>query len=193
MSLYCKRTGSTCTCMLLGKQERAHRVVQLRYLHMYLYPCRTSCPKSSTFFSPIFQYFSAVNVTRVSFSQIFQYFLTCMPCAICHGFVGRGFVRRGFVGRGFVGRGFVGRGFVRRGFVRRGFVRRGIVQRGFVRQGIVHPPEKLHFAKEKKGIETVALVRVQNKERLDSLGADLQLEKEQGRVADLRLPRKGNG
>ena len=49
----------------------------------------------------------------------------------------------------------------------------------------------VHFAKEEKGIETVTLVRVLNKERLDSLGADLQIEKEQGRVADRRLPRKG--
>ena len=89
---------------------------------------------------------------------------------ICHGFVSHGFVRLGFVGHGFV---------------RHGFVRHGIVQRGFVRHGIVHPPEKLHFAKEEKGIETVALVRVLNKERLDSLGADLQIEKEQGRVTDL--------
>ena len=76
-------------------------------------------------------------------------------------------------------------GFVRLGFVGHGFVRHGIVQRGFVRH------EKLHFAKEEKGIETVALVRVLNKEKLDSLGADLQIEKEQGRVADRRLPRKG--
>ena len=87
--------------------------------------------------------------------------------------------------------GFVSHGFVRLGFVGHGFVRHGIVQRGFVRHGIVHPPEKLHFAKEEKGIETVALVRVLNKERLDSLGADLQIEKEQGHVADRRLPRKG--
>ena len=72
-----------------------------------------------------------------------------------------------------------------------GFVRLGFIQRRFVRHGIVHPPEKLHFAKEEKGIETVALVRVLNKERLDSLSADLQIEKEQGRVADRRLPRKG--
>ena len=91
---------------------------------------------------------------------------------------------------GFVRLGFVGHGFVRHGFVRHEFVRHGIVQRGFVRHGIVHPPEKLHFAKEEKGIETVALVRVLNKERLDSLGADLQIEKEQGHVADRRLPRK---
>ena len=82
--------------------------------------------------------------------------------------------------------GFVGHGFVRHGIVQREFVRHGIV-----RHGIVHPPEKLHFAKEEKGIETVTLVRVLNKERLDSLGADLQIEKEQGRVADRRLPRKG--
>ena len=113
-------------------------------------------------FSPIFQYFSAVNVTRVPFSQ---YFLNSMPC-----------MRYGFVSLGFVGHGFVSH---------------RIVQRGFVRHGIVHPPENLHFAKEEKGIETVALVRVLNKERLDSLGADLQIEKEQGRVADRRLPRKG--
>ena len=76
-------------------------------------------------------------------------------------------------------------------FVSHRFVRLGFVGHGFVRHGIVHPPEKLHFAKEEKGIETVALVRILNKERLDSLGADLQIEKEQGRVADRRLPRKG--
>ena len=64
--------------------------------------------------------------------------------------------------------------------------------------------------KEEKEIGTVALVRVLNKGRLDSLGADLRIEKEigtfalgrvlsadlriekeQGRVADRRLRRKG--
>ena len=72
----------------------------------------------------------------------------------------------------------------------------------------------LDFAKEEKEIGTVALVRVLNKGRLDSLGAekeigtfalgkvlnkgrrdslsaDLRIEKEQGRVADRRLRRKG--
>ena len=44
---------------------------------IYLYLCRLL--RAS--FSPIFQYFSAVNVPRVSFSPIFQYFLTCMPRA----------------------------------------------------------------------------------------------------------------
>ena len=57
----------------------------------------------------------------------------------------------------------------------------------WIRQPWIHPPEKLHFAKEEKGIETVALVRALNKGRLDSLGADLQIEKEQGRVAGRRL------
>ena len=61
----------------------------------------------------------------------------------------------------------------------------------WIRPPWIHPQEKLHFAKEEKGIETVALVRVLNKERLDSLGADLQIEKEQGRVAGRRLRRKG--
>ena len=55
----------------LGEQERAHLVVQLLNL------LRAS-------FSPIFQYFSAVNDTRVSFSPIFHFniSLTCMPCAM---------------------------------------------------------------------------------------------------------------
>ena len=39
----------------------------------------------------------------------------------------------------------------------------------WIRLPWIHPPEKLHFAKEEKGIETVALVRVLNKGRLDSL------------------------
>ena len=141
-------------------------------MYIYIRVVRRALNLLRASFSPIIQYFSAVNVTCVSFSPIFQYFLTCMPCAMRHApFVSHGFVRLGFVGHGFV--------------------RHGIVQRGFVRHGIVHPPEKLHFAKEEKGIETVALVRVLNKERLDSLGADLQIEKEQGHVVDRRLPRKG--
>ena len=49
---------------------------------------------------------------------------------------------------------------------------------------------KAALAKEEKGFETVALVRVLNKGRLDSLGADLLIEKEQG-VAGRRLRRKG--
>ena len=48
----------------------------------------------------------------------------------------------------------------------------------------------VHFAKE-KGIKTVSLVIVINKERLDSLGADLQTEKEQRRIAGQRLRSKG--
>ena len=51
--------------------------------------------------------------------------------------------------------------------------------------------KKAALAKEEKGFETVALVRVLSKGRLDSLGADLLIEKEQGRVAGRRLRRKG--
>ena len=54
----------------------------------------------------------------------------------------------------------------------------------------VRQPEKLHFAKE-KGIKTVSLVIVINKERLDSLGSDLQTEKEQRCIAGQRLRSKG--
>ena len=58
--------------------------LQKRFDIYYLYPCRTSCPKSSTcfFFSDISIFLRRKYVTRISFSPIFQYFLTCMPCAI---------------------------------------------------------------------------------------------------------------
>ena len=51
------------------------------YLYIYIYPyVRRALNLLRASFSPIFQYFSAVNVTRarVSFSPIFKYFLTCM-------------------------------------------------------------------------------------------------------------------
>ena len=47
------------------------------------------------------------------------------------------------------------------------------IQPAWIRPPWTRPPEKLHFAKEEKGIETVTLVKVLNKERPDSLGADL--------------------
>ena len=63
---------------------------------LYIYPCRTSCPKSSTcFFSPIFQYFSAVNVTRVSFSPVFQYFVSYV-CNAPLNCIHLEFIRHGF-------------------------------------------------------------------------------------------------
>ena len=52
------------------------------YINLYIYirVGRRALNLLRASFSPIFQYFSAVNDTRVSFSPIFQYFLTCMPC-----------------------------------------------------------------------------------------------------------------
>ena len=54
-----------------------------------------------------FNYLSAINVTRVSFSPIFQYFVTYvhvrMPCAAeLYKFVGHGFFDLEFVRHGFV-------------------------------------------------------------------------------------------
>ena len=48
------------------------------YIYIYIRVVRRALNLLRAYFSPIFQYFSAVNVTRVSFSPIFQYFLTCM-------------------------------------------------------------------------------------------------------------------
>ena len=100
------------------------------YIYLYIYPCRTSCPKSSTcfFFSDISIFLRRKCYTRFFFSDI-----SIFPnlYAMRHGFVSHGFVRLGFVGHGFVGHGFIGHGFVGHGFVRH-----GIVQHGFVRHGM---------------------------------------------------------
>ena len=71
------------TGILLGERERAHLVVQLRlffyifiYIYIYIRVVRRALNLLCASFSPIFQYFSAINFTRVSFSPIFLYFLT---------------------------------------------------------------------------------------------------------------------
>ena len=70
--------------ILLGERERAHLVVQLRlffYNNIFIYYYIRVVNLLRASFSPIFKYFSAVNVTRgVSFSPIF---LTCMPDMPC--------------------------------------------------------------------------------------------------------------
>ena len=60
------------------------RTAAIIFLYIiYIYPCRTSCPKSSTcfFFSDI-SIFIRRKCYTLFFSPIFQYFLTCMPCAM---------------------------------------------------------------------------------------------------------------
>ena len=62
---------------------RAHLVVQLRlffYIFIYCICIRVVRRALNLLRASFSQYFSAVNVTRVTFSPIFQYFLTCMPC-----------------------------------------------------------------------------------------------------------------
>ena len=52
-----------------------------------------------------------------------------------------------------------------------------------------HPPEKLHFAKEEKEIETVALVRVLNTGRLDTQQQRIATKSMEEREARLRQVR----
>ena len=96
------------------------RTAAIIFLYIYLYPCRTSCPKSSTcfFFSDISIFLRRKCYTGFFFSDISNLYA----------------MRHGFVRLGFVGHGFVRHGFVRHGIVRHGIVRHGIVQRGFVRR-----------------------------------------------------------
>ena len=61
-----------CAIILLGERERAHIVVQLRlfiyiFIYIYIRVVRRALNLLRASFSLIFQYFSAVNVTRVSF------------------------------------------------------------------------------------------------------------------------------
>ena len=48
------------------------------YLYIYIRVVRRALNLLCASFSPIFQYFSAVNVTRISFSLVIQYFVTCV-------------------------------------------------------------------------------------------------------------------
>ena len=59
---------------LLGEREEAHLVVQLRlFFFIYIRVVRRALNLLRASFSPIFQYFSAVNDTRVSFTPIFHF------------------------------------------------------------------------------------------------------------------------
>ena len=73
--------------VLLGERERAHLVIQLRlFFYIFIYiiyirVVRRALNLLRASFSPKFLYFSAVNVTPVSFFQIFQT-MYATPCAM---------------------------------------------------------------------------------------------------------------
>ena len=88
----------------VGEPERAHLVIQLRlFFYIIIYPCPTSCPKSSTcfFFSDISIFLRRKCYTRFSFSGISIFRNLCMRaprnCIVGHGFFDLEFVRHGFV------------------------------------------------------------------------------------------------
>ena len=76
--------------LLLGERERDHLVVQLRcFFHLWRKYRRRFRERRRTRiyniypFSPIFQYFSTINVTPVYFFPIFRKLYVCH--AMCHG------------------------------------------------------------------------------------------------------------
>ena len=70
---------STCDS-LCRRSSRSPTTISTRlvyyYIFIYIRVVRRALNLLRVSFSPIFQYFSAVNVTRVFFSPVFQYFVT---------------------------------------------------------------------------------------------------------------------
>ena len=154
------------------------------YIYIYIYiRCRTSCPKSSTcfFFSDI-SIFLRRKCYTVSFSPIFQYFLTyvcnmhtCI-CAYAHA-------------------------MHHAPWIRPPWIRPPWNRPPWNRPAWIRPPWNMESSSvDSSAVDSSAREAALRKRRErdrdrrareSSLGADLLIEKEQGRVAGRRLPRKG--